>query len=421
MITIVRPRRTSSATKRSTFVCILTPFFILGYNTIYLINGEKMFKALSDAFFVELSEIKNSLYKLLLLTLLPIFSFALIIAIFYQGVAFELPITVVDNDKSSLSRKLLSNIDASSTLKIVSHSLSTKDALVLVKSSEVYGVIIIPAHFMRDTLLKTQPKVTAMLNTQYILVGKILTAALVETVTYSAAEVEFIEDLVTTQNDSLTLHNVAPIGLQITPFFNTYKNYFLFLVSALLPAIWQIFIVIATIVSFGTLFKDKGEKEFFGTTNITAKIIGKMLPYTFVYTLMGVLFLFYIYGTLGWHFEGSFSITIFGMLLTVIAYQVIALFLFVTGFDYARALSLGAVYTAPAFAFLGVTFPIYNMNSFALFWRDILPISHYVELQISQANYGANVFLEIDKLLIIAVFWLLFIPIVMRFKTRLKS
>ncbi|MEA2073653.1 MAG: ABC transporter permease [Campylobacterota bacterium] len=380
-----------------------------------------MFKALRDAFYIELSEIRNSYYKLFLITLFPVFSFVLIISIFYQGVAFKLPLTVVDNDKSSLSRKLLSNIDASPTLQILSHSLSTKDAIDLVKSSEVYGVVIIPAHFEKNTLLRSGPKVTVMLNTQYILIGKILTAALTETVGYSAAEVEFVESLASTQNSQLSLENISPIGLQITPFFNTYKNYFLFLVSALLPSIWQIFIVIATIVSFGTLFKAKKEREFFGSEYIAFKIIGKLLPYTFVYTLMGSLFLFYIYGTLAWVFEGSFAVTIFGLFVTVVAYQVIALLLFVSGFDYARSLSLGAVYTAPAFAFLGVTFPIYNMNQFALFWRDLLPISHYMELQISQANYGADIYLEIDKLLIIMLFWLLFIPVVMRFRQRLAS
>ena len=380
-----------------------------------------MFKALRDAFYIELSEIRNSYYKLFLITFFPVFSFVLIISIFYQGVVFKLPLTVVDNDKSSLSRKLLSNIDASPTLQILSHSLSTKDAIDLVKSSEVYGVVIIPAHFEKNTLLRSGPKVTVMLNTQYILIGKILTAALTETVGYSAAEVEFVESLASTQNSQLSLENISPIGLQITPFFNTYKNYFLFLVSALLPSIWQIFIVIATIVSFGTLFKAKKEREFFGSEYIAFKIIGKLLPYTFVYTLMGSLFLFYIYGTLAWVFEGSFAVTIFGLFVTVVAYQVIALLLFVSGFDYARTLSLGAVYTAPAFAFLGVTFPIYNMNQFALFWRDLLPISHYMELQISQANYGADIYLEIDKLLIIMLFWLLFIPVVMRFRQRLAS
>ena len=380
-----------------------------------------MFKALSTAFLSEIQEIKESYYRLLLITIFPLLSFVLMISIFYKGVAFELPIAVVDNDKSELSRKLLFNISTSPTLKIFSYASSAKDALDLVKSSRVYGVLIIPANFQRDTLLKTQPQVTAMLNTQYILIGKILTAALIETVAHSAAEVEFVQNLSISQNGDMALHTISPIGLQITPFFNTYKNYFLFLVSALLPAIWQIFIVIATIVSFGTLFKAQKERDYFGTQYITSKIIGKLLPYTIVFTLMGAPFLAYIYGTLGWHFEGSLSITIFGMFLTVVAYQVIALFLFIIGFDYARTLSLGAVYTAPAFAFLGVTFPIYNMNSFALFWREILPISHYMQLQISQANYGADIFLEIDKLLTISAFWLLFIPVVLRFRSRLLS
>jgi ABC-2 type transport system permease protein len=378
-----------------------------------------MFEALSYAFFRELKEIRGSYYKLFLVTLFPLFSFSLIVAIFYQGVAFDLPIAVVDNDKSSLSRKLLANIDATSTLEIDTLSLSLKDAMDLVKSSKVYAVVVIPPHFERDVLLHKGVNVTAMLNTQYILIGKIIKAALVESVTYSSAQVAFYEELLTTQNSELALKELSPIGLQITPFFNTYKNYFLFLVSALIPAIWQIFIVIATIVSFGTLFKDSKEKEFFAGGFIASKIIGKLLPYTLIFLLMGVAFLLYIYGVLGWVFQGSMSATIFAMFLTVVAYQVVALSFFVTGFDYARSLSLGAVYTAPAFAFLGVTFPVYSMNSFALFWRDMLPISHYIEFQISQANYGANLLLESDKLVSLFAFWILFIPVYFMFKRKL--
>ncbi len=379
-----------------------------------------MFKALSDAFISELVSIKNSYYKLFLITLLPLMSFALVIAIFYSGVVRDMPIVVVDYDKSRLSSKLLFNIDSSPTMRIAETKNSLKEAIKLVKSGEVYGVVVIPSHFLRDTLLQKQPKVTAMLNTQYILIGKILTSALSSTLMQSAAQVEYVKTLATLQNPKATINSISPIGLQITPFFNTYQNYFLFLVSALLPSIWQIFIVVATLVAFGSMFKAKEEQQFFKDGFVKARIIGMLLPYSVVYMLLGVLYLCYIYGTLGWEFQGSFAIMIFGMFLTTIAYQGIALLFFVTGFDYARSLSLGAVYTAPAFAFLGVTFPAYNMNGFALFWRDILPVSHYVELQISQANYGANVFLELDKLVFLFAFWIVFIPVFIAFKRRLK-
>lgn len=368
----------------------------------------------------EIKSIRDSWYKLLLITLLPLLSFGLIAAIFYSGVARDMPIAVVDNDHSSLSRSLLANIEASPTIDIAYTSLSTRDAIALVKETKAYGVVIIPHNFQRDTLLHRQPKITAMLNTQYILIGKILTSALNTIVMQSSAKVAYIQSLANTQNSLISIGKIVPIGVQITPFFNMYQNYFYFLVSALIPAIWQIFIVITTLVSLGMIFKYHTEELVFSNGRYVAtRLIALMLPYSVVFTLMGVLYLFYIYSA--WVFQGSFALLLLGIFLTVVAYQVIALLFFALSFDYARSLSLGAVYTAPAFAFLGVTFPVYNMNDFALFWRGILPISHYVELQIAEANYGVDMIYQSDKLLTLLSFWVLFFPVVLIFGYRIKK
>ncbi|MDQ7042280.1 MAG: ABC transporter permease [Sulfurimonas sp.] len=378
-----------------------------------------MIKALNTAFIQELREIKSSLYKLSLLLCLPLLCFSLLVGIFYSGVATKLPVVVVDNDKSSLSKKLLFNINASPTLEIKYKVLDTISGINLVKSTKAYALLVIPNKFEKDTLLGLQPKVTLMLNTQFVLIGKMIKAALIEVVTTTSGEVEYVKHLIEIKNSEESLAKTVPINLQVTPFFNTYKNYFFFLVSALLPAVWQIFIVIGTLVSFGTLFKSKGEESFFSKEHLFMSIVGKLLPYTLVYTLLGVAVLIYIYGFEGWIFQGSYGLMLLAIFFTVVAYQAVSLLFFVTGFDYARSLSLGAVYTAPAFAFLGVTFPVSSMNSFALFWRDLLPISYYMEIQISQSNYGVNPFMEIDKLLYLTLFSLLFIPVYFRFKQRL--
>ena len=379
-----------------------------------------MISAFNEAFNYELKSIKDSWYKLFIISVFPLMSFLLIIAIFISGVVRDLPIAVVDNDRSELSRMILTNIEASSTMKIAYMPNSMKDAIDLVKSTKVYAVIVIPNHFSRDTLLQKHPHITAMLNTQYILIGKILTSALTSTIMYSSAEVEYIKNLIDIENPDATMNSISPIGIQVTPFFNMYQNYFYFLVSALLPAIWQICIVLAALVSLGVMFKYKKEKVFFkDTKHIGAKLIGVMLPYTIAFMVLGAGFLFYIYSM--WAFQGSFIVVLFGMLLTVVAYQCIALLFFITTFDYELSLSLGAVYTSPAFAFLGITFPVYNMNAFALFWRDMLPISHYMQLQLSQANYGADIFSEADKLWALFAFWLLFIPVIFVFKRRMNK
>ena len=61
-------------------------------------------------FIDELLSIKNSFYKFSLISILPIFCFVLVIAIFYDGVVRDIPIVVVDNDKSKLSKRVLFKI-----------------------------------------------------------------------------------------------------------------------------------------------------------------------------------------------------------------------------------------------------------------------------------------------------------------------
>ena len=214
-----------------------------------------MISALNEAFHYELKSIKNSWYKLFLISIFPLLAFVLISAIFRSGVVHELPIAVVDNDRSELSRMVVTNIEASSTMKIAYMPNSAKEAIDLVKSTKAYAVIVIPNNFAKDTLLQKHPSVTAMLNTQYILVGKIIMAALTSTLLQSSGEVEYVKNLVDMQNPEAALHAISPIGIQITPFFNMHQNYFYFLVSALLPAIWQICIVLAMAVSIGVMFK----------------------------------------------------------------------------------------------------------------------------------------------------------------------
>jgi len=364
-------------------------------------GNSQMFRA----FRLEIEEIKSSFFLFSLLTWIPLVSFVLAIAIFHKGVARDLPITIVDNDKSHLSRQIISEINANSSLHVNIIFQDLKQASQSISSGETYATVYIPSHFERDVLQKKQPLITAFINTQYLLIGKMIYSALNTTITQSSARVDFVSNLQTNGQQETALNATAPIKTQITPFFNTYQNYFLFLVSAILPTILQILVVVSIILSFGKMFKEKKEKVFFKKGKIFGALIGKTLPYTFVYFTWGVVYLLYMYGVEPWEFEGSFAIVFFAMLLMVLAYQGVALTFFTLNFHTTRALSLGALYTAPAFAFLGITFPASSMPEFAFFWHNILPVSHYLKLQISQASYGSSA-LDVLPLLINLLYFL---------------
>jgi ABC-2 type transport system permease protein len=141
-----------------------------------------------------------------------------------------------------------------------------------------------------------------------------------------------------------------------------------------------------------------------------AAIAGKLLPYTAILWLQGIMFLWFMYGLLDWPMNGSWDILLLSQLLTVLASQAMGLLLFLVVKNSARALSLAAAYTAPSFAFMGVTFPATDMIVPAQIWRDFLPISHYINIQLYQANHGASIFTalpQIGALLLFSVAFLL--------------
>jgi len=340
---------------------------------------------------LELSTLKARWYMRAFITWLPLIFFGLIITIFFAGVPRDLPVGVVDHDSSQLSRLQLSNIESSATLRIKKQFNDVKSASYALRAGDVYALVLIPEHFEHDLRKGMQPTITVMLNTQFILMSKILSSALSQVLMSGAATIDFVQALAVDQRPELAKSAVAPIQMQVTPFFNTYNNYFLFLVSAMLPAIWSIFIVLTMIISLGEMFKNKKEKLWMEHAggSMAAAMMGKMLPYLVVELFWGLGIVYFVYGVMSWPFAGSWWILMGAMVLTIIVYQLLAFLFYALKFEYASALSFGAVYTAPAFAAMGITFPMQNMGSVALAWHDLLPISHYIHVQIAQANYGA--------------------------------
>ena len=350
-----------------------------------------------NALKLELKEIKNSFYLFSLLTWLPLLNFFLIIMIFHGGTAQNLAISIVDYDQSALSRKIIQDINATSTLRVKYIHLNVKEAARDISANNIYATLVIPNHFEKDVLLDKNPKLTAFINAQYLLIAKMVKSTLSGTLRESSVKIDFLNALKNKSAVSESKSAANPINIQVTAFYNTYKNYFLFLVSAIIPSIWQIFIAIAIVASISHTFKQKKEKEFF-KDGVIKGLIGKTLPYTVIYLAWGIVFLLYMYGYESWVFKGSIILTIFAMFLTILAYQAISLSFFCISFHPLRALSMTALYTAPALAFVGITFPTESMSGFATFWHNILPISHYLKIQILESSR------EIDFLLVWPMF-----------------
>ena len=209
------------------------------------------------------------------------------------------------------------------------------------------------------------------------------------------------------ETGSQAISAAIPMGAQVTPLFNLNSDYAKFLVSAILPALWQIMMISVTIMALSRELREQGISAWLGSTPASA-ILSKLLPYTLLLWLQGLFFIWFLFIFLGWPMNGSWLLLICAQLLTVIASQAMGLLLFFITRNSARAFSFAAAYSAPSFAFLGVTFPTTDMTFLAQFWRSLLPVSHYMDIQLIQANHGASIKTAVPDILQLSLFLLLF-------------
>ena len=327
-------------------------------------------------------------WQLALISWLPLVLFAALWWIFSAGIVTDLGIGVVDLDDSRLSRTLIRQLDATPALRIASRPLSVHEGRRAMSNAEIGALIVIPYDFQARTSKGLKPDVTAFYNGQFILIGKAVKSALFQAQATLAGRID--GGLALAQGAALpqAAGLAVPVVPQLTPLYNRGMDYALFLVPAVIPALWQVVMIIGMLNAIGREHREGSWEQWLEPGPLKA-FIGKMLPYVLVYWVMGIGFLLSFH-LLGWPVRGSWALIITAQGLTVIATAVMAGFLFVLVDDLPRSLSLAAAYTAPSFAFLGVTFPASDMPSLALFWRSLIPVCHFMDIQISQMSRAAD-------------------------------
>jgi ABC-2 type transport system permease protein len=340
-----------------------------------------------------------------LLFWLPVLLATAIWGVFSAGITHDLPIGVIDNDNSSISRSLIRNYEASPTLTVVNHFTSTEQASIALKKGSIYAFVIIPQALEKNTLLGKSPQVTAFYNSQFILIGKLISSALLSAHGTYVAQLEVFKNLANTHGQvNQAIGEALPIAYQITPLFNANTHYGQFLVAAVIPAIWQILIIATIVIVLATPLRQKTVQLWFEDLSFTDVLI-KLIPYIVIFWLQGIIYVSVFYGALHWPMHGSWLLLIFAQLLLVLACTSVATLFFFITLDVTRAMSLVAGFAAPAFAFMGVTFPTTDMPLLAQLWRALLPISHYIQIQIQQVNYANSFINSTDSFIALTAFF----------------
>lgn len=355
--------------------------------------------------------LRDDPWLLALVVWLPPLLTGLFIAVFASGVPRDLPVAVVDLDHSTASRALLRQLDASPALDPALARASVREGASALRTGDSLALLVIPEHFERDVRRGLSPRVEAYYNAQYLLAGKFIASALQESGAEFAAHAGASQRLAAGQKMPQVIASVAPVRPQITALYNPAMSYARFLVTAIAPAVWQILIVTAMVLLISRQLQREGLPE---CRRARARILLHWcLPLTLVYWAQGLLMLWMFRQFVGWVPAGPVVILVPALLCTVLAVQSIALMILALAPDTVRALSLCAAYLAPAFAFMGITFPRGDMPALAVFWGNLMPSTHYVQLQVAVGDHAAPWSVLWPSLLALLLF-LLPLPLVWR-------
>jgi ABC-2 type transport system permease protein len=339
--------------------------------------------------------------------------------VFSSGLPRDLPTAVVDLDRSALSRELIRDLDASPALKISSRLTSMQEGTAAMRDGSVYAVVVIPVDFEVHAVRQEVPVVTAYYNSQYLLVAKLIRSSIFQIVTQVSVKLEVASVLPTMPVIKVAAARSMPVRAQIVSLYNQSFSYSQFLLPGLIAALFQVFLCCLAVVSVGQSFKASEVSDWFGK-DVWAELTGKLIPYTVIFFIHSLSVLFLLFELLGWPLQGALLPLTPVLLLFVISCLVLGAFFFVTTFDTELGLISAGGFSAPSFAFLGVTFPVTDMPVFAQFWRSLMPAGHFVDGFVHQANYAAGAAGLAQPVLVLASYCLLLPMAVFLIKRKVR-
>lgn len=347
-----------------------------------------MFEALQ----IELRHFLKDKFLLFMCFVMPLFTASFVYMTLSESIVRALPVGIVDFDNSQTSRNIAFNIESSATLSIQSRYNSVLEAKNAISKKDIYALIILPKDLEKNAKKGIPTSLPIYYNAELVFIGKNIQSALTQILANENVKLKFSKNIAQSANTTLAMGKSVDILPQIIALYNPNSDFAAFILPALIPCLWQLFIILCMIGFMAYDERDVGHilnkqnkiRAFYAHLSI------KVLLNTVIFFAWWGIFMLSFYrlgfiSDISAHNVATIALCAF---VTIIAYSSIGIFLYALIRSHTRAISIAAVYAAPSLAFVGITYPINNMEAFATFWSKILPITKYLEVYMQQANYG---------------------------------
>lgn len=359
---------------------------------------------------------------LFLFTLLvaPVACVVFLVTLMRPGLPTELPAGIVDEDDTNISRIIVRTLDAMQETDIKNKYSSFSDARKAMQRGEIYAFFYIPDGTTEEAIANRQPKISFYTNEAYLVPGSLLMKDL-----RMASELSGLA--LTRENlyghgatEDRAMGVIQPIVVETHPLNNPELDYSVYLNNILVPGILILLIMLSTAYTIGLEWKQGTQKRLYAMAGNSPSValLGKLLPQTFIFSLMFVFYDIYFYKFMQFPCNSGIGPMIILGLMTVLASQGFGVFFFgVFSGKMRLAMCLCSLWGILSFSLAGFTYPVLAMSPVLAGASWLFPLRQYYLIYVNQALNGYPISYVWPSVLVLVCFALL--PVAIMWKYRL--
>ena len=307
------------------------------------------------------------------------------------GLPDDVPIGIVDEDRSSTSRTFCQQLDATQLGKAVMYG-SFASAREDMTRGKIAAVCVIPEGMNENIQAFKQPKITFYVNGLYFVSGALAWKDLLTMVNLTNGAVQREMLRAKGFNDSQIMGMIRPIDIDTHQIGNVTTNYNYYLTGILLPGILEMIVILVLIYSLGAELKFGTSRHLMDTAghSIVTALAGKLLVWTLVFSAIGFLIIMLLFHWLHFPISGSIFNMFIAVLLLVISSEAAGIIILELLPVPRLALSVGALYSVLGLSLSGFTLPLEAMPPYIQGLAVMFPLRHYYLFHVQEVIFGAG-------------------------------
>ncbi|MCA9666571.1 MAG: ABC transporter permease [Myxococcales bacterium] len=301
------------------------------------------------------------------------------VLLFGYAVSFdvtEIPIAIVDHDRSPASRRVARAFDASDAFRIVARPERAADADVLLRRGQIRAALVVPRGYARTLARGGASGET--IDLQLLMDGADGTTARVALAYANAAVSAHVAQLAAGSAGTFS----PPIATRLRTLFNPRMESALFVVPGVAAVVLGVLCVLLSSITVAREWERGSMEQLFATpVERLSIVLGKLLPYL----VLGFVQLLLVLCLGAWLFEvpanGSLLLLFGVSLLFIICALAQGLLISMVARNQQVATQVGAISSVmPALLLSGFIFPIDNMPAPLQWISHVVPARYMITL-----------------------------------------